>query len=350
MSFFRRAALVLFCCLILVLTWGRGAMAPANQDPRVAFVPLAIAGLPAPGPDLALEAAWELRGTGDDFGGYSGLVPLGDGGFLAISDRGRYLRFADPSEADPQPRMGWFLMERNDDKREVDSESLTRDPETGTLWTGYEQSNAIVRGDAQGGNPQSVRPAAMRDWPSNGGPEAMVRLADGRFIVLSESREGWFAAKGPALLFPSDPVAGAEPTGFHFAPPSGYRPTDMAQLPDGRVLILLRRVSLGGFTGKIVLADPAAIREGGVWKGKVVADLHPPLPTDNYEGLAIEPTNDGGAWVWVISDDNAMILQRTLLLKLHWKPEEQDAKKLPAESGHAKKASGQAARPLQLLQ
>ena len=317
----RRAAILLLCCLLLVLSWWRSPLSPADQNPRVTFAALPVEGLPAPGPHVTLESAWVIKSSGDDFGGYSALASLGDGALLAISDRGRYLRFADPSRNDPQPRMGWFLKEAENDKRKVDSESLTRDPETGRLWAGYEQSNAIVRTDAQGGNPRSVRPLAMRDWPSNGGPEAMVRLTDGRFIVLSESREGWFASQGPALLFPSDPVEGVKPVVFRFEPPAGYRPTDMAQLPDGRVLILLRRVKLSippGFAAKIVLADPTAIRKGRVWKGKVVADIAAPLPSDNFEGMTLERETGGDPVVWVVSDDNNALFQRTILLKLRW--------------------------------
>ncbi|MDD3799889.1 MAG: esterase-like activity of phytase family protein, partial [Novosphingobium sp.] len=271
----RTAALVL-ACLLLALSWWRSPLLPGSNDPHVAFTPLSLAGLPDPGPDLVLDRAWELTGGGESFGGYSALAALGDGNMLAVSDRGRFLRFGDPSRDVPQPRMGWFLIASTDDKREVDCESLTRDPATGTLWAGYEQSNAIVRADAWQGHVRTVHPAAMRDWPSNRGPESMLRLADGRFLVLSESRDGWLSSTGPALLFPSDPVEGAQPVAFHFRSPMAYRPTDMAQLPDGRVFILLRRLVWPmppRFAWKIAIADPAEIRKDGTWTGKVVANL-----------------------------------------------------------------------------
>ncbi|OCC23951.1 hypothetical protein MB02_09050 [Croceicoccus estronivorus] len=319
----RRIAIVLFCSVLLALSWWRSPLPSADSDPRVTFAALPLPDRPAFGPGLSLEGVWVLRGEGDDFGGYSALVSLGNGNLLSASDRGRYLRFADPSRGEPQPRMGWFLMKPNEDKREADCESLTRDPATGTLWASYEHSNAIVRADTRGRRQRTVRPAAMRDWPSNGGPEAMLRLADGRFLVLSESREGWFARIGPALLFPSDPAEGAKPVTFHFQPPSGYRPTDLGQLPDGRILVLVRAMQFvpPGFSAKILIADPADIREGETWEGKIIADLAAPLPEDNYEGLAVEPADDGSATVWVISDDNRTSFQRTILLKLHWQPQ-----------------------------
>ena len=69
----------------------------------------------------------------------------------------------------------------------------------------------------------------MRDWGWNTGPEAMVRLADGRFIVV---REGFFGERHAGLLFAGDPLAVKQaPRHFVLAGPPGFRPTDMAQLP-----------------------------------------------------------------------------------------------------------------------
>jgi hypothetical protein len=167
----------------------------------------------------------------------------------------------------------------------------------------------------------SVAPAAMRDWSTNGGPEAMVRLADGRFIVLEEDPR-WLSAGGSAgLLFPSDPVAGARPLEFTFVPPLGYHPSDMAALPDGRVVILLRALDPPFpplFKGMLIVADPAGIAAGRAWPWRKLADLAEPLPLDNYEGLAAVPDADG-VTLWLISDDNFAHFQQTLLLELHWR-------------------------------
>jgi len=95
----------------------------------------------------------------------------------------------------------------------------------------------------------------------------------------------------------------------------------LAQLPDGRALILLRMVAWGippGFAGKLMLADPATIRAGEAWRAEPLADLVAPLPSDNFEGLAVEPDGRGGTVLWLISDDNDSIVQRTLLLRLDW--------------------------------
>lgn len=268
--------------------------------------------------------AWELRSSNAHFHGYSALAFLGDGTLLALSDRGRKLLFPAPGRSGVVAMGRFSAPAHGDDKRLADIEAVTRDPRTGRLWVAYEDSNLIERHEP-GGAVERADPAAMRNWPSNAGPEAMVRLEDGRFIVLSEGRVNWTGDETHGLLFPDDPVDGAEPVRFLFAPPQGSRPVDMAQLPDGRVLVLTRTIEWGfppRFSSKLVIADPAQIAEGATWRGNVVAEIAAPLPTENYEGLALARGADGETIAWVISDDNQSIFQRTLLLKLAWRANE----------------------------
>src|SRR5262249_24481649 len=103
------------------------------------------------------------------------------------------------------------------------------------------------------------------------------------------------------------------PRRFTLVGPSGFRPTDMAQLPDGRLLILMRKLlwpAPARFAGRIVVADPHELDHGNLLHGAVVAKLSSSLPVDNFEGLAIEPRADGKVTVWLISDDNGALSQR----------------------------------------
>jgi len=315
----RLVALLLVALGLAPGTWWRSPVPAADERQIVSFTPL-----PLPEVDLGplrLAGAWQLRSANAHFGSYSALTALGDGTLLAASDRGRMLRFSAPGARPSPVRLDVFAGRAQRDKRQVDLESLARDPATGRIWAGFEVDNRIERYEAGFRRRATVRPQAMRDWRGWFGAEAMVRLADGRFIVLAEGAARWFGSAMPGLLFPSDPVAGATPERFVFVPPDGFRPVDLASLPDGRVLILLRNAGWGivpAFSGKLMLADPAAIRAGQPWRAQLVADLVAPLPTDNYEGLAVEPDGRGGAVLWLISDDNQMTLQRTLLLKLVW--------------------------------
>jgi hypothetical protein len=177
-------------------------------------------------------------------------------------------------------------------------------------WIGFERLNQVWRLERPSWRAGAhAAPPAMRDWPDNRGAEAMVRLADGRFLVFAEGR----GRGGPALLFAGDPaVAGTGVEGFRYRPPEGYRPTDAALLPDGRILVLHRRFTvLEGVTAKLVLVR----REGETLvAGETLADFRPPVTTDNMEALSV--SREGGRTiVWIASDDNYNPLQRTLLMK-----------------------------------
>jgi hypothetical protein len=319
----RLALLSLVILGSLPIWWREVQVAQPLQQSQV----LTLTRLAVPPIDLGplqVHGAWLLDSPNTYFGGYSALTMVDGGRLLAASDSGRRLQFTVPGQGPPRPQFDHFAAPELGEKYSADIEAVARDPRSGALWVAYEYTNRIERFDRAFKPKGSVQPAAMRRWRSNSGPEAMARLDDGRFIVLAESGGGWFGETVPALLFAADPVAGNAEKVFRFRPPSGFRPVDMAPLPDGRVLILLRRVLWGlppRFAGRLVIADPATIRSGQEWSGSVLADLNAPLPSDNYEGLAVAPGADGTLTLWLISDDNNVTFQRTLLLALRWKPD-----------------------------
>lgn len=257
------------------------------------------------------------------FGGFSSMQVLGDR-FTLLSDGGHIVRFRMGADFKPfalamgalsaGPGTGW-------NKADRDSESQTSDPATGRVWVGFEQSNAIWRFDASGRAEAHAQSAAMSKWLSNGGPEAMVRLADGRFLVISEQTrpEGKKGREG--LIFagdPTDPKVTVQP--FTYKPPAGYDPTDMAELPDGRLLVLNRRATIADlFTGKLVIVDRGAVRSGAVVEGREIATLAAPLLHDNYEALAVT-REQGATIVWIASDDNREWFEWSLLLKFRLDP------------------------------
>ena len=253
------------------------------------------------------------------FGGFSALAIEGTR-FTLLSDGGLVFRFAMGGDLRPRdfgfgalpdgPGTGWS-------KEERDSESLAIDPTTGTAWVGFERANAIWRYSSGLARSEAARaPAEMRRWPKNAGAEALVRLSDGRFLVFAEDRRAPGGGT-EALRFdrdPTDPRARAER--FVYDAPAGYRPTDAAELPDGRLLVLNRAISLAdGFTATLAVVDSQAIRERASIGGREVARFAYPNVHDNFEGVAI--TREGAATiVWLLSDDNGPTwFQRTLLLK-----------------------------------
>lgn len=320
----KRLFLIAFVALGLAPgTWWRSPTPPRDRFGSLVVTPVAVDAWSAGG--MRLLGVWRLESSNRHFHGYSGLAILDDGTLLAASDRGRKLLLSPPGTRGVRATMSPFAGAGTADKGDSDIEALARDPTTGRLWIAYEGTNAIARHGRDFSGEARVAPPAMRDWPSNAGPETMARLADGRFIALSEGDPSYFAEGAPGLLFPADPVEGSSPVGFRFQPPEGFSPVDMAQLPDGRAIILMRRVHWGlppRFSGKLAIADPDTIAEGEPWGWQLIADLDPPLPLDNYEGMAVQPVAGGEVVLWLISDDNGSRFQRTLLLKLSWSPDE----------------------------
>ena len=320
----RRLAFLLIVVLGLApgLYW-REAPPPPN-DAQVVYAKRIAAGGRIGGPaGPVVEGVWHLTSPNDKFDSWSALLALEDGSLLALSDRGNYLRLPHPPGG--AAAIGELFPHLGNDKPAQDVESATRDPGSGTIWLGLEGRNAIFRMDAGLHLLASVSPPQMRNWPVNGGPESLLRLHDGRFLVLSEDPVPTNGRASMGLLFPSDPVGGSRPQTFGFTPPAGLYPSDMTQLPDGRVLVLARGVHLlpPHFSVSILLADPAAIRPGREWPWQLVARIDGrAVPYENYEGIAVTGGADGGpVTIWLICDDNqSLLLQRTLLAKLRWQP------------------------------
>ena len=340
--------LILIAAIALAAAPGTFVRTNIDPDPQaVAITVTPIADRGGVTGDLSISGAWEISATHPFFGGFSALVEVPNmaggpdahtdahtepnTGLLAGSDRGWSLDIpliaGEPAEAGAQ--FVYFAKRRDSFLEMVDLEAMARDPETGTLWTSYEGFNAVQR-DALDGTSTRRAPEQMRGWSANSGPEAMVRLADGSFIILAEAPDDTGGPNRPGLLFAGDPIEEGTPIKFQISTPPKYSPVDAAALPDGSVLILLRRVQISvpaAFDAAIMRADPGEIRPGEVWTGEVIANLDGPIFGENFEGIAFVPnpkgtpggeTSDGSGAIYLISDDNLSMFQRNLLVRLDW--------------------------------
>ncbi|GMN02554.1 esterase-like activity of phytase family protein [Erythrobacter sp. MTPC3] len=271
-------------------------------------------------PGWSVAGVWHYRGERSLlFGGYSALMLPTGTRFVSFSDRGGRFGFTRPDlrgeeyEIALQP----IISDRQDGL--VDIEAATRDPASGTYWLAFENDHAIHRYSPDHEPTGAVDlDAEALGWSDNSGAEGMVRLDDGRFMILPEGdRTG--------LIFASDPVAAPGYETFaYLTPVEGHGATDLAQLPDGRVLLLLRNVAVAGgmppFESKIAIAPAPAAGQAQAWAPQIALDLTGVIPRENYEGLAVRPAANGMVEVWLIADDNLAAIQRTLVVKLVFDP------------------------------
>lgn len=269
---------------------------------------------------LVFQRGYRFLSSDAGFGGFSSVATdgrqftlLSDGGFgirFTLGDGG-LLRNRRSFKIPAGPGGGWHKSDR-------DSESMATDPATGQLWVSFETSNQIWRYAAGFARAESrSAPLAMAAWRENRGAEAMMRLPDGRFVVINES-DPWPGQPGFAgIIFATDPTrAPTRAIRFSYVAPDQFGPTDIALLPDGRWITINRRASLReGFVASVAIVDPAGLKPGSVLRGREIARLATPALHDNFEGIAA--VSDGQAThIWLISDDNQdWVLQRSLLLE-----------------------------------
>lgn len=324
-----RTPLLILSLIVLVPNWtGAGRLGLLGTDTAIKTIPVP---LDPTDPNrktagrLTYLGGVQLKSRDPVFGGFSSMLVDGDR-FTLLSDGGNIVRFrmgADWQLRDVRfaelpdgPGAGW-------QKEDRDSESMIVDPANGDILVGFEGANAIWRYDADF---KIVRrhaaPPVMAKWDDNGGAEAMVRLRDGSVVVFSETTKPPKGGGRRAVRFAGDPTLQPKRgIAFVYLPPSGYDPSDAALLPDGRILVLNRHLALPfAFSAKLVIIDPAAIRSGARIAGQEIATLAPPMNTDNFEGVAVTREGDDTI-LWIVSDDNQFVLERSLLMKFRLEPE-----------------------------
>jgi hypothetical protein len=71
---------------------------------------------------------------------------------------------------------------------------------------------------------------------------------------------------------------------------------------------------LAGVSVRLMRVAAADIRPGAHLEGREIARWGPPLTVDNFEGVAARRGPDGETLIYLLSDDNFHLLQRTLLV------------------------------------
>ncbi len=325
----RQGAWVLrWLCLLFVMgvassLGGSSLVRPIGdlQARKIAVVakPIVPLGLKAQ-PPLHLLAGWQLSSDVAAFGGISALAREGDG-FVAITDAADLIRFS----IDRRNRVAATIESLPNrcglgaTRPTRDAESLVRDL-SGAMWIGFEHYNRICRVDPRGGV-KLARPAPIQSWPKSRGAESMAQLDDGRIFVIGERRSLGRRRIAPGLIFDGDPVDPATRIRrFGYLLRDNYRATDAAVLPDGNVLVLERTHSgLLSLPGRLALLPADSIAPGKLAESRKLVTLSAPDMDQNFEAVAVSQAR-GRTFVWLMSDDNFLPVQQTMLLLFEYKP------------------------------
>jgi hypothetical protein len=302
---------------VALLLLGAGC-AGAASAPEVTARPLPRAEGIAPGArlgELALVAALELGSRHPRFGGLSGLLVEG-ARLTAVSDRGSLWEatLRHDGRGTLVGLEGWSVRQLGRPGAD-DLEDLTRLPD-GRRLAVVESPPRLLAVD--GGEVPEARAFArvFADLPLNEGVEALATLADGSLLAIAEAETGGPGAHRAAVLKGDDVVR------LTWRAPPGFRPTAADRLGPW-LLVLERRLSLlGGLEARIVALDltQAALVAGAELEGRELARLGAGSIAENFEGLAATEGTAGAIDLYLVSDDNFLPLQRTLLLQLRWRP------------------------------
>jgi hypothetical protein len=274
---------------------------------------------------VVLTGAFQLRSNDRRFGGLSGLSVTPDGKLHAISDRGYWMSATMVS--DDEGRLGeltgWEIGALLDPDgapvlgRYADAEGLARGAD-GSFVVAFEQAHRLWRYPGPGGlrfSPLSLGlPEEISKAPANGGIEAIAVLPDGRLLAIAEafknsdgSSKGWLIENGRF----------AE---IAYVPAEGYHATDCVALNDGDVLVLERRLFPWGILrARVARLASESLVPGARLAGEELFRVEPPLAAENFEGIAAREDPSRGTMIYLVSDDNYLFFQRTLLLQFRWR-------------------------------
>ncbi|MEO0497677.1 MAG: esterase-like activity of phytase family protein [Pseudomonadota bacterium] len=267
-----------------------------------------------------------------EFGGFSGLR-IGEGGtaFLAISDRGKWLR-ARLQRGDGGAVQKLVFAQFSDvvgpsgevaaRKRDKDAEGLAVLGDR--AFVSFERLDVVREYSVSAnGSPKFVRqvpyPFPVHELRQNEGLEALA-IAPATSVVGADNlvaiSEGSINPQGDLFAFV---LAGGRRGTFFVKTRDDFNVTDAAFLPDGKLLLLERRFSLSkGLGMRIRLIDSGDIRPGQTVDGPILMEANLGQSIDNMEGISVWQNRQGETVISLISDDNLSFLQQTVYLEFRY--------------------------------
>ncbi len=266
---------------------------------------------------LTLAGAWHLQSPNEAFGGLSGLDVMRSGSLLSVADDGKFVWIGIDPETGTPDGIGSIAEMRGGDgdiyrlKVLADSEDLVlRD---GLAFVSFEQDHRIDAYDLEtcGAAARAASVVALNPMvggsalENNRGAEAMAMFGEGLSVGF-ESRNYGGSPLGEVM------TDGTLEQVRRTRQPAFYLLTGM-DFSDGLTAKIFRAYDpVRGPRGLVkVFKDDVEIAS---------AKLQKPLPTDNFEGIALGTSPAGKPRIWLVSYDNFNNRQRTLLLALDLDP------------------------------
>lgn len=306
----------------------------AQEQQTVTAVPISEFSATAPGDPvqgLIWRGGLELQSAIDTFGGLSGLGFTGpDGRLTMVSDRGNFVSGQLIYDEAGQPlgligvRIEPIQNSRGADLPRAfarDAEALAvieRDGVPAAVRVGFENLTRVADFELVDSVPQGPAteisiPAWLSEARTNRSLESVcvappASPVAGSTLLLTEDVRDETGAQRGWLLGRTDRGDLSYQSG------DGTYPADCAFLPDGDLLVLERGIALLAFNLRLVRVAAADVRPGATMRGVVLLEVSG-SDIDNMEGLAVHPGPDGDTRITIISDDNFIDWQRTLLLQ-----------------------------------
>jgi hypothetical protein len=273
---------------------------------------------------LRFRGGLHLTSTDAAFGGLSGLDVLDDNRFIAEADDGQWFEGRLVLDADgnltgvAEVRTAAMRDEQGrpfESKSSADSEDMTQLPD-GRFAVSFEQTQTIRIYDLNRDGPFGAAVAGpplsgVERLPLNAGLEAITALADGVLVVGAEGGDRPTTPIWLAPLNAREPV----PVAAHFPLSGGFSLTSLDRMPNGDLVALERFYApVIGARARIVRIRASEVHPSDApMRVEQLAQLGPPHPVDNFEGVAAVRMPNGVTRLYIVSDNNFSRRQRTYL-------------------------------------
>jgi len=263
--------------------------------------------------DAQLVSAYRWNGTGDNFGGFSGLEVSEDGtDFIAITDRGYIARGSFAREKGAitglnTTRLGPLKSPKGTPfgRFRADSEGLASHM-GGPLYVSFEAKHRVMRfGSVMSKGRELRKHPDFKALQNNSSLEALAIDRIGTLYTIPE-RTGVEGSPFPVYRLRAGSQTWDKP--FTIPRHAPYLPVGADIGPDGKFYLLERHLSgILGFTNRVRRFDITP--EG--FKNEVELLRTPVGLHDNLEGLAVWRDTDGNIRLTMVSDDNFKFYQTT---------------------------------------